>query len=272
VADRGERWRIGADFGIIGTSKDRTRRTHGPFPLLIGILQTDSVLEQFAPRFGEYPDMFRALLADPRARPPDMEPPEFLDIVVQRGAYPDPASCDAYVITGSRHSVYDDLPWIPPLVEFLRRALAIRRRVVGICFGHQLIAHFFGGETRAADGGWCVGVQPAAITREEPWMTPVAERIALLASHKDQVARLPEGARAFAQGPRCPVAGFVMDDVLTFQGHPEFAKAYASELMDMREQVLGAPTYSAGKASLSVPTDELLVARWMLNFMAQAGR
>jgi GMP synthase-like glutamine amidotransferase len=238
--------------------------------MLIGILQTDRVLEQFAPRHGDYPDMFRAVLADPAARPPGMEPPEFLDVAVHRGEYPAPGACDGYVITGSRHSVYDDLPWIPPLVAFLREALEQRRRVVGICFGHQLIAHFFGGETRAAEGGWSVGVQSAEILQREPWMTPQAEAVALLASHKDQVARLPPGARAFARGSRCPVAGFVMENVLTFQGHPEFTKAYAADLLDMREQVLGAAVHGAGKASLAEPTDELLIARWMLNFLAAA--
>jgi GMP synthase-like glutamine amidotransferase len=238
--------------------------------MLIGILQTDSVLEPFASQYGEYPDMFRAVLASPEARPPGMKAPTFLDVAAQRGEYPEPGACDGYVITGSRHSVYDDLPWIPPLVAFLREAIAQQRRVVGICFGHQLIAHFFGGETRAAESGWCVGVQPAEIVHREPWMTPQAERIALLASHKDQVARLPPGARAFAQGGRCRVAGFVMENVLTFQGHPEFTKAYAADLMDMREQALGTATHRAGKASLAEPTDELLVARWMLNFLSAA--
>jgi GMP synthase-like glutamine amidotransferase len=236
--------------------------------MLIGILQTDSVLERFVSRHGDYPEMFRAVLGDPEARPPGMAPPRFLDVPAQAGRFPAPETCDAYVITGSRHSVYDDLPWIPPLVGFLREALAQRRRVVGICFGHQLLAHFLGGETRPAEVGWCVGVQAADVIAEEPWMVPGADRLALVASHKDQVVRLPEGARPWARGGRCRLAGFVMGDVLTFQGHPEFSKSYAADLMDMREQVLGADTYRDGKASLALPTDERLSARWILNFIS----
>jgi GMP synthase-like glutamine amidotransferase len=238
----------------------------------IGILQTDSVLEQFVAQHGDYPDMFRAVLAHPEALPPGMAPPEFLDIDVRSGRYPLPDACDGYVITGSRHSVYDPLPWIAPLVDFLRAALAHRRRVVGICFGHQLVAHFFGGETRAADGGWCVGVQSAEVLEQQPWMTPRVERLALLSSHKDQVVGLPPGAQLFARGDRCPVAGFVLDDVLTFQGHPEFTSSYAGDLMDMREQLLGADAYRQGKASLTASTDAPLVARWMLNFISAAAR
>lgn len=238
----------------------------------IGILQADSVLESFQPRHGDYPDMFRRLLSDPLARPGNMPAaPAFLDIDVQAGVYPPAVDCDAYVITGSRHSVYDDLPWIPPLVAFLEEALNARRRVVGICFGHQLLAHFFGGETRAAGVGWCVGVHHAEVVGREPWMEPAAGQLALLSSHKDQVVRLPPGARAFARGGGCPEAGFVLGDMLTFQGHPEFSKPYAEALMDMRQSVLGADTYRAGKASLASPTDSTLVARWMLTFMAGQG-
>ncbi|MFU8814714.1 MAG: glutamine amidotransferase-related protein, partial [Pseudomonadales bacterium] len=224
----------------------------------------------FVSRHGDYPEMFRALLSDAEALPPGMAAPEFVDIQAHHGRFPRPDACDGYVITGSRHSVYDPLPWIPPLVDFVRGALAHRRRVVGICFGHQLIAHFFGGETRAADVGWCVGVQEVEVTQAEPWMTPAAPQLALLSSHKDQVVRLPPGARLFARGERCPLAGFVLDDVLTFQGHPEFTNAYAGDLLDMREALLGSDCYQRGKASLATSTDSRKVARWMLNFIGRA--
>ncbi len=238
----------------------------------IGILQTDSVRDQFVPAHGDYPDMFRTLLADPGARPPGQPVPEFLTIDVPGGRFPDPAACDGYVITGSRHSVYDDLPWIPALAEFVRQALALGRRVVGICFGHQLIAHYFGGETRAAEVGWCVGVQPSEVVADAPWMDPPARSLRLLASHKDQVVRLPPGAQRIAVGERCPESGFVFGDVLTFQGHPEFTAAYAGDLLDSRQALLGDAVCGAGKASLAEPTDRQIVARWMLNFLTAEAR
>lgn len=234
----------------------------------IGILQTDSVLERFVPAHGDYPDMFRSRLADPAARPPGLTEPEFLDIDVQAGSYPEPAVCDGYVITGSRHSVYDGLPWIETLAEYVRTLLDQQRRVVGICFGHQLIAHFFGGETGPAEVGWTVGVQPSRVVAEAEWMVPPARTLRLLASHKDQVLRLPPGARRIAAGERCPEAGFQFGDALTFQGHPEFTPAYAADLMDSRAEVLGTDLHAAGKASLCGDIDSVLVARWMLNFLA----
>lgn len=237
----------------------------------IGILQTDSVLAPFVPAHGDYPDMFRNLLADPAVRPPQQDEPAFLDIDVQGQHFPDPACCDGYVITGSRHSVYDELPWIPALADFVRQALTRRRRVVGICFGHQLIAHYFGGETRAAEVGWCVGVQPSRVVADAPWMDPPARSLRLLASHKDQVVRLPPGAQRIAVGELCPESGFVLGDALTFQGHPEFTAAYAGDLLDHRQALLGEALYGAGKASLTERTDRQVVARWILNFLAQPG-
>jgi GMP synthase-like glutamine amidotransferase len=237
----------------------------------IGILRTDAVLEQVQPVHGDYPSMFRAALADPAALPMAFagEPPRFSVFSTHEGELPAPDACDAYVITGSRHSVYDDLPWLPPLVEFLRAALAAERKVIGICFGHQLLAHFFGGETARADTGWCVGVHDTRVLAPQPWMQPVAGRFGLLSSHRDQVQRLPADAEPFAASERCPYAGFVIGrQVLTFQGHPEFTKPYAADLMRLREEVLGPEVFAQGMASLEQETDSALVARWILNFVA----
>jgi GMP synthase-like glutamine amidotransferase len=243
-------------------------------PIHIAILRTDSVLDQFQAAHGDYPAMFETALASSAALPPALcdRPPRFTAFATHEGELPvDPQEFAAYVITGSRHSVYDDLPWLPPLVEFLRSALAADRKVIGICFGHQLLAHHFGGETARAETGWCVGVHDTQVLQAQPWMEPRATRFGLLSSHRDQVRRLPEGAETFAASVKCPNAGFVLgSQVLTFQGHPEFTKAYAADLMRMRETALGAEVFAAGMASLDNATDETLVARWILNFVCAA--
>ena len=237
--------------------------------LSVAILRADEVMPQFIETHGDYPVMFEALLEQAARERPSPVELEFSSYDARLAEYPAPDAHDAFVVTGSRHSVYDDEPWIAGLAGYLKAVLEVGGRIVGICFGHQLMAHFFGGETRPAESGWGVGVQKSRTISDEPWMDPPGERLNLLASHKDQVSRLPENARVIATSDFCPVGGFVMgDQVLTLQGHPEFQKGYSRDLMKMRRELLGESTFQTGMSSLDDETDEVKVGHWMLNFMA----
>src|SRR5690625_7347162 len=70
---------------------------------------------------------------------------------------PSTTSCDAWVITGSRHGVYDDLPWIAALEDWVVQLWQRRGRRSGGCFGHQVLPQPWGGEggpsSRAGGGG-----------------------------------------------------------------------------------------------------------------------
>lgn len=240
-------------------------------PLHLGILQTDSVLEDLQPRFGDYPSMFEDLF---RAEDPTMT---FTTYDVQM-ALPDNLNCDAYLITGCKLSVYDDLPWIRELADFVRQAIEAKRKILGICFGHQLIAHFFGGEVGPASVGWAVGVQTSELILKPSWMSETAappSQLNLVSSHKDQVLRLPDEAEVFATSDFCNVSGFMLgNEVLTIQGHPELTTEYSKALMGVRRQSLGEEVYLAGIETLQKNTDQRLFTRWMLAFIkdqAQAG-
>ena len=118
----------------------------------IGILKTDAVRPEWVPDFGEYPDMFTALLAK---ADPDLE---FAVYDVEEGEYPDDIDeVDAYLITGSKSSVYEEKAWIARLMDFVRELHAREKKIVGICFGHQIIAHALGGKTEKSHKGWGVG-------------------------------------------------------------------------------------------------------------------
>ena len=230
----------------------------------IGILQTDHVLEQFQGLFGDYPKMFVDLLSDVR------DDLQFTIYDVQKQT-PEAMECDAYLITGSRHSVYDDLPWIQDLVEFLREALLSDKKILGICFGHQLMAHYFGGSAGPAAGGWAVGIHTSQLTKQPEWMpeSESVQQVSLVSSHKDQVQALPDGAQLYATNDFCPISGFTIgDQVWTIQGHPEFAPDYSLALMDYRRELIGEETYQKGKASLDKRTDSKIMAEWMLAFLA----
>ena len=229
----------------------------------LGILKTDSVRSQWVPEFGEYPDMFMALLG---REDPGME---FVVYDVEHGHYPDNIDdVDAYLITGSRSSVYDDKPWIKTLMEFVRKLHSIDKKLVGICFGHQLIAQALGGTTEKYSGGWGVGLHTHQFSTAPAWHDQGDPGVDILVSHQDQVVAVPEQAKVLAGSEFCENAVCqIGKHILTFQGHPEFMPGYARELMAFRREGLGEETYAIGMASLSGSHEGQRVARWIINFL-----
>lgn len=237
----------------------------------IAILATDEVRAEYIDAHGDYPDMFRVLLEKAARDRPEPVTLKLTTYDARKSEFPEPDAHPAYLITGSRLSVYDDEAWIGILADFLEEVLRAGGKVIGICFGHQLMAHFFGGRTEPAEQGWGVGVQENRTVAREPWMGEGDERLNLLVSHKDQVTRLPDGAKLIVTSDFCPVGGFVMgDQVLTVQGHPEFEKDYSRDLMVMRREMLGEEVFELGVSSLDKETDDDRVGHWIIDFAAAA--
>lgn len=173
----------------------------------IGILQTGRAPDEILADKGDYDEMFHRLLA---AQGFDFETYPVLDMV-----FPDtPQHCDGWLITGSKHGVYEDHAFIPPLEDFIRETFAAAIPMVGICFGHQIIAQALGGDVRKFDGGWAVG-------RQSYDMGGVTFH--LNAWHQDQVLTPPEGAEVIASNDFCANAAMIYDNrAFTVQPHPEF--------------------------------------------------
>lgn len=235
----------------------------------IGLLQCDDVAEPLRTRHGNYPDMLQTLLdaVDPNL--------EFRVWQCHQGDIPDvDASVDAWITTGSQCGANDSTPWIQDLSEFIRRLWEARRPLVGICFGHQLIAQSLGGRVQKSPNGWGVGVMEHELIVRQPWMSPwIGDRIRLLSSHQDQVVSLPEEGIVLARSNFCPI--YMMQVGKTFlglQGHPEFPKAYAADLMDRRRDIIPPIRVEAGTRSLRLTVDDMAMGRWILNFMRYAAR
>tara|TARA_R110002072_G_C7773406_1_gene519365 strand:+ start:112 stop:813 length:702 start_codon:yes stop_codon:yes gene_type:complete len=229
----------------------------------IGILKTDSVRGELVDEFGEYPDMFQQLLGavDPQL--------EFIVYDVERGEFPQQLDvADGWLITGSKSSVYEDKPWIQQLQQLVQRLHQEGRKLVGICFGHQLVAQALGGLAEKSSKGWGVGVHTATFNERPTWSDDAAMEFRLLVSHQDQVTRLPPEALALAGSEFCENAVCqIGDHILTFQGHPEFVPAYSENLLNIRREIIGEDNYHSGMESLSQPLDRGRVARWILNFL-----
>ncbi|WP_027882726.1 glutamine amidotransferase-related protein [Meiothermus rufus] len=210
---------------------------------------------------GDYPAMFERLLGLP-----------LTPFDVRAGHYPARvADFAGYLITGSRASVYDPLPWIPPLEDFVRSVVTSKSRLVGICFGHQMIGQALGGRVERWPGGWGVGVHCFSIDRTMPWMAPPLAEVRLILSCQDQITQLPPGAVVLGGSAFSPHALIqVGPNVLGLQPHPEFSKAFAEALLEMRREQVGVQRYAEAKASFALEPSSKEVAGWIRNFLSTA--
>lgn len=176
--------------------------------------------------------------------------------------------CDAWLITGSPQSAYDQDPWIQNLIETLNELHSLKKKIIGICFGHQLLAQAFGGKVEKAKVGWGLGVQKIQIIKKKPWMSPHAEELSLLFSHQDQVTRLPPGAEQLATSDYCPHQMFQLDDhILSLQGHPEFTKEYSQSRIQARKAILEPNFLQDRIESLNQTVRGDLMGQWIVNFL-----
>ena len=185
----------------------------------IGILLTGHSPDTLLGNFGDYDQIFRKML--------NGHPFEFETYAVVDDEFPDSASAaDGWLITGSRHGAYEDLPWISRLEELIRNIHDVGLPLIGVCFGHQVIATALGGTVEKFAGGWAVG-------RTEYDMN--GSKIALNAWHQDQVTQRPQGARVLAGNAFCENAILAYGDTIwTVQPHPEYGADFIRGLIRTR--------------------------------------
>ncbi|MCW2311603.1 glutamine amidotransferase-related protein [Rhodoferax antarcticus] len=228
------------------------------------ILDNDYLDPAIEATYTGYGAMFERLLRDAGATG------SFDIFKTYKGEYPATFdSYDAVLLTGSRADAFSQEPWVLALREKVEQLLQAKKKLVGVCFGHQLIGLILGARVGRAPQGWGAG------RMAYQWLAPELPQaqgrtdIALLASHQDQVFDLPEGATLLATSAFCPVAAFAVEDrVFCVQPHPEFVEAYSAFLLDKRRAVLGEAQYLACTDSLAEGHDGDAVARMIVAFIA----
>jgi GMP synthase-like glutamine amidotransferase len=229
----------------------------------LAILQCDDVLEQFQPRFGNYPEMITRMFDGCG----EVVNTDIFDC--RRGDYPENLDAyDGYITTGSRASVYDPEPWIEALIEFVRHLDRQRKKLIGICFGHQVIAVATGGSVGKSDKGWGIGVSVNRVVARPSWMSSPRDELQIIVSHQDQILALPHHAQVIAESDFCPC--FVVqwkNHFLSIQGHPEWNRDYSRALMHARRRIIPPERVAQGLDSLSRTPDNTLFARWILDFI-----
>ncbi|MBO6868044.1 MAG: type 1 glutamine amidotransferase [Thalassococcus sp.] len=218
----------------------------------IGILQTGLAPTELVSETGEYPDMFAKLLAD--------EGFEFDTYSVVQNQFPSGAdAADGWLITGSKHGVYEDHDWIPPLEDLIRDAYARDIPMVGVCFGHQIIAQALGGKVEKFAGGWAVG--PTEYDMPEGKMR-------IHAWHQDQVVQTPPEAKVVGRNDFCENAALLYGHkAYTVQPHPEFGDTFVSGLIDTRGRgVVPDTQLDAAKQELGQTLDSARMAKQFARF------
>ena len=221
----------------------------------IAILETGRPPGTLAQQFGDYPTMFGQMLGAGF---------EIESFDVENGDLPKPAAHSAYLITGSPAGVYEPLQWIEPLQQFIRSAE--QAKMVGICFGHQVMAEALGGHVEKSEKGWGAGLHRYSVVTREPWMDDVGT-ISNPASHQDQVVIQPPNTEVTVASEFTNFAGLAWKDreAISFQFHPEFAPAFAKALIEKRYDIV--PDPDAAIASLDASNDNERVAGWIRRFL-----
>uniref|UniRef100_A0A6B2LJT7 Glutamine amidotransferase domain-containing protein n=1 Tax=Arcella intermedia TaxID=1963864 RepID=A0A6B2LJT7_9EUKA len=187
------------------------------------------------------------------------------------------------MITGSVASAYDEVPWINELCQLIRKLHPMNIKLVGICFGHQVIAHALGSKVERNPRGWGLGqktfpLNPSAkeylnslvggANPKTPF--PLLDTLAMYYIHQDHVPVVPPGFEEMGGSPsHAPVLGyFNRTNILTYQGHPEFTKPMVEECVD--NIWTNPPTYLNKEhvlASLDLQVDEAFIAISIIAFI-----
>jgi GMP synthase-like glutamine amidotransferase len=231
----------------------------------IGIITCGHVDPPLSDDHGQYADMIESVLYDIN------DGYTFQDYDATLGQFPEYGECHGFIISGSVHNAYDEDPWILQLSEWIVGCEAQRKPLVGICFGHQLIARALGGKVEKSNKGWGIGSYEVQIKAQKKWMNLAVDTARLLVSHQDQVVIVPRAVKVIAGNDFCPNFMFVKDNHLfTVQGHPEFSTSFTEKLVEKRKHLIAPSYYQQAFEEINKPQDSALILHWIDNFFVMA--
>lgn len=240
----------------------------------VAILECDTPFRAIRDRYDTYGQTFEDLLNE--AAKYGAEDSEDVKLSFQSwdvctaGEYPDPSQVDAIFLTGSQYNAFDKDEWILKLVDFVQEFYATGKPMVGVCFGHQIIARSMGASVARNPKGREISV--CDLTLAGPGQKLFGkEKLSLHQSHQDAVLSLPENLASLGSSPACAIQGLFQDGrVLTLQGHPEFNAYIMRRLLDAKNDagLLTDHVFKDGSERADHPQDGLLVGSAILKFLA----
>ncbi|UPK36961.1 gamma-glutamyl-gamma-aminobutyrate hydrolase family protein [Bradyrhizobium sp. 186] len=230
----------------------------------ITIIETGRVPKTYRERHGSFPDMFERMI-----RTEDSSAAFEIVSIPNGDALPDPRKLEAVLITGAAAGVYDGLDWIGPLEDFVRTAYVNKTPMVGICFGHQLIAQALGGTVRQSEKGWGVGRHVYRVLPDNGVVD--GEQLAIACSHQDQVIEAPNDALTILSSDFTPHAGLLYANgtTLSVQPHPEFDLDFAHVCCELRDGKAPDAVVATARASLAEPLDSAKLGGAITRFLGR---
>ncbi|KAJ5151699.1 hypothetical protein N7492_009994 [Penicillium capsulatum] len=242
-------------------------------PLRIAVLECDTPIAPVVAKLGTYGDIFEGLLTrGTQATNPTTEVEISKWNVVDNPDYPNPHGFDGFLLTGSKHDAFGDDQWITSLTEYVRNVLQSHRKpVVGICFGHQILARALGARVGRGEG-WEVSVEKISMTDAGKALF-LKEELYLHQMHRDIVFEVPQGCTNLGFSPRCGVQGlYKPGQVLSIQAHPEFNDFVMSKILEMRHAkgVFSEEMYQDGLARSKKEHDGEMFGQRIIEFLLEA--
>ncbi|KAF8066792.1 class I glutamine amidotransferase-like protein [Lyophyllum atratum] len=216
----------------------------------IALLVSGNLPESTRATYGDYTVVFTEFLR--RSLPKDVDFTLDPYDVVSNMEYPTDDQLDSYdgiMYTGSAAAAYENLEWINKLIAFTARVANDKPRIklIGICFGHQVIARALGGETVPNNGLWEVGPTPIDLTDLGKRLFGV-ETLNIQEMHRDHVPEVPptfqllgstavsynQGMVRFVPGKELGQENLENIQIITVQGHPEFVEGIVSDIVKHR--------------------------------------
>jgi len=199
------------------------------------ILKTGNSFPELVQRAGDFEEWIANGLATP---------PERVTVCdARRDELPSPAGTAGVVITGSPAMLTNDEPWMLAAEAWVRELAGASVPVLGICFGHQLLARALGGRVDWSDDGREIGTTRVTLTpagRHDPLLGGLGPSFVAQSSHAQRVTELPPRAEELARSERQPLAAFRLGTTWGVQFHPEFSAEIMRAYVDRHAEAMRA--------------------------------
>ena len=187
---------------------------------------------------------------------------------------PDPSKVDALLISGSPVSVYERLAWSVACSEWIAKVWARQVPILGICYGHQLLADALGGEVKASPNGREMGAIRVSQCGNDALFNDLGSEFEVWQTHIDEVSRMPDQAKIIATNEHSKVQAMTIGDhCRSVQWHPEMNREIMSHYVQERQEVIDAAwgEGAASQLSASLPkqlnSGSIIAQNFMKNWL-----